>query len=396
MIEYWVNFSDATPVKKSRKSKRMRLPNGFGTISEIKGKDLRNPFRAMVTVGKDEKGKPVRKPLKPQSYFHTYNDAYAALIEYNKNPYDLTEDTTCNTIFERWFEQHCKTASSSSSISHYQNAWKYCSAVYNMPVRDIRARHIKGCMENGIAMIWGKPQTPPVRVKKNIKILFNQMLDYALEYELVDKNYARTFNLPDDIVKEINTVTNEHIAYSDEEIDTLWKHTDDLYVQMLLVQCYSGWRPKELMELAIENINLDEWTFMGGVKTDAGKDRIVPIHSAIRDIVTEKYNEAVNNDSMFLFNRADANGNIIPIDYATFNKELARLLKEYNLNTKHRLHDGRTHFVTTAKKSGLDEYAIKYIVGHKISDITEKVYTKRELDWLKTEIEKIKVGVAIV
>lgn len=396
MIEYWINFSDTTPMKKTRKNKRMRLPNGFGTISEIKGKDLRNPFRAMVTVGKDEKGKPIRKLLKPQSYFHTYNDAYAALIEYNKNPYDLTEDTTCNTIFEHWFEQHCKIASSSSSIRHYQNAWKYCGAIYNMPVRDIRARHIKGCMENGIAMIRGKPQTPPVRVKKNIKILFNQMLDYALEYELVDKNYARTFNLPDDIVKEINTVTNEHIAYSEEEIDALWKHTDDLYVQMLLVQCYSGWRPKELMELAIENINLEEWTFMGGVKTDAGKDRVVPIHSAIRNIVTKKYNEAVKNKSMFLFNRVGANGGMVPITYTTFNKELARLLKEYNLNTKHRLHDGRIHFVTTAKKSGLDEYAIKYIVGHKISDITEKVYTRRETDWLKTEIEKIKVSVAIV
>ena len=44
-------------------------------------------------------------------------------------------------------------------------------------------------------------------------------------------------------------------------------------------------------------------------------------------------------------------------------------------------------FVTTAKKYGVDEYAIKYMVGHVISDITEKVYTKRELDWLKTEID---------
>lgn len=48
------------------------------------------------------------------------------------------------------------------------------------------------------------------------------------------------------------------------------------------------------------------------------------------------------------------------------------------------------HFVTMAKKYGVDEYAIKYIVGHVINDITEKVYTKREIEWLKTEIEKIK------
>jgi hypothetical protein len=42
------------------------------------------------------------------------------------------------------------------------------------------------------------------------------------------------------------------------------------------------------------------------------------------------------------------------------------------------------------KKNNVDEYAIKYIVGHSINDITEKVYTKREVGWLKDEIEKIK------
>lgn len=34
--------------------------------------------------------------------------------------------------------------------------------------------------------------------------------------------------------------------------------------------------------------------------------------------------------------------------------------------------------------------AIMDMVGHKISDITEKVYTQREFEWLKDEIEKIK------
>lgn len=43
-----------------------------------------------------------------------------------------------------------------------------------------------------------------------------------------------------------------------------------------------------------------------------------------------------------------------------------------------------------AKKAEVDQYAIKYIVGHKIDDITERVYTQREPEWLKSEIEKIK------
>ena len=64
---------------------------------------------------------------------------------------------------------------------------------------------------------------------------------------------------------------------------------------------------------------------------------------------------------------------------------------ELNLNPEHRPHDGRKHFATMAKKYKFDKYAIKYMVGHKISDITEKVYTQREFEWIKTEMEKNKI-----
>lgn len=59
------------------------------------------------------------------------------------------------------------------------------------------------------------------------------------------------------------------------------------------------------------------------------------------------------------------------------------------LKMKHSPHDPRKYFITLCKNCGMDEYAIKYIVGHSIDDITEKVYTERELDWFKKEIEKI-------
>lgn len=61
-----------------------------------------------------------------------------------------------------------------------------------------------------------------------------------------------------------------------------------------------------------------------------------------------------------------------------------------HLNPAHKPHDGRKHFITMAKKYKVDEYAIKYMVGHEISDLTERIYTKREISWLKEEIEKIK------
>lgn len=378
--------------KKPRKSnKRRRLPNGFGQISEIKNRNLRNPFRAMVTVGKTPDGKPICKPLKPESYFATYNDAYAALVEYNKNPYDLEPSITMQELYDKWLPEYEKTVKSTKSAT---SAWAYCSGVYKMRVMDIRARHVKGCMEEGVAVIRGKEQHPTATMKNQIKSLFNMLLDYALEYELVDRNYSRTFNLTEETVKEIQSVKKEHIAFTDEEMDLLWANASSKQgVDILLIQCYSGWRPQELGLLELKDVDLENWTFQGGMKTDAGENRVVPIHSRIQDLVLRKYQEAEALGSPYLLNWADPNNRNrknLKLTYARYQKAFERIRDELKLNPNHRPHDGRTHFVTMAKRCGVDEYAIKYMVGHKISDITEKVYTRREFAWLREEIEKIK------
>ncbi len=44
---------------------------------------------------------------------------------------------------------------------------------------------------------------PSPRTKSRIKSLFNNMFDYALEYEIVPMNYARTFEISGDIIVEI-------------------------------------------------------------------------------------------------------------------------------------------------------------------------------------------------
>ena len=378
--------------KRPRKSnKRRRLPNGFGQISEIKNRNLRNPFRAMVTVGKTPEGKPICKPLKPESYFATYNDAYAALVEYNKNPYDLEPSITMKELYDKWLPEYEKTVKSTKSAT---SAWAYCSGVYKMRVMDIRARHVKGCMEEGVAIIRGKEQHPSATMKNQIKSLFNMMLDYALEYELVDRNYSRTFNLTEETVKEIQSVKKEHIAFTDEEMDLLWANISNKQgIDILLIQCYSGWRPQELGLLELKDVVLENWTFRGGMKTDAGENRVVPIHSRIQDLVLRKYQEAEALGSPYLLNWTDPNNRNkknIKLTYARYQKAFERIRDDLKLNPNHRPHDGRTHFVTMAKRYGVDEYAIKYMVGHKISDITEKVYTKREFAWLREEIEKIK------
>jgi len=363
-------------------TRHKRLPNGFGQISELKGMNLRKPFRAMVTIGKTDEGKPISKLLRPEAYFETYNDAYTALIEYNKNPYDIGKDLTLEELHNRWSEAYFKDTNPDSS-RYLKGAWNYCNSLKNIKVSEIRARHIKQLIDNNT--------TTPV-VRKNIKTLFKKILDYAVEYEITDKNYAKDVLLPKTDVKEMETNRKSHIPYTDAEIGILWENINNYpLAEVILFQCYSGWRPGELENLKTKNIDLKEGLMIGGMKTEAGKDRIVPIHSKIRPIVEKWYKEAINEGREYLIKVPSAKGQTI--DNLTYNRymvNLVPLLKQLNLNPDHHPHDGRVHFVTMAKKYQLDEYAIKYIVGHRINDITESVYTKRETTWLKAEMEKIK------
>lgn len=355
----------------TKKSKQhMRLPNGFGQITKISSKPLRNPYGAMVTVGKTSEGRPICKLLKPVSYFATYNEAYEALVEYNKNPYDIEPGITMSELYDRWSAEYFKKLANDSSIRTIKCAWNYCTEIYSMQVNAIRVRHLKGCIENSDAS---------ANIKSRMKSVFNLILDYAVEYELVDHNYARDFKLDSNIIEEKEQNKRDHIAFTEEEIEILWKNTGVVTVQMILIQIYMGWRPQELCKL--ETKNKRGCFISGGMKTKAGKDRLVPIHSKISELIEQNISLSEQLGSKYLFRS---------INYDKYNREFAKVISMLGLNPEYRPHDPRKTFVTLAKKYKVDEYAIKRIVGHAVSDITEAIYTERDNEWLKNEIEKIK------
>ena len=53
---------------------------------------------------------------------------------------------------------------------------------------------------------------------------------------------------------------------------------------MHLVMCYSGFRVSAYVQKGFE-VNLAEGYFRGGIKTESGRNRVVPIHSAIRPLI---------------------------------------------------------------------------------------------------------------
>ena len=237
-----------------------------------------------------------------------------------------------------------------------------------MKAQDIRVRHIKACME----------VTDAPTAKVCIKSLFNRMLDYALEYEIVTKNYARDFT-----VETPETQTN-HVAYTKQEMDILWQNTSIPLMNAILLQCYTGFRPRELCKIKLKDVNINERYIVGGMKTDAGKNRAVPICDKAMGLINKLMYMSELLGCEYLV--CDNDGK--PMTYSKYYHRFENIMKEVGIEG-HKPHDPRKTFVTMCKECNVDEYAIKRIVGHKIEDITENIYTDRKLDWLLEEVKKI-------
>ena len=127
------------------------------------------------------------------------------------------------------------------------------------------------------------------------------------------------------------------------------------------------------------------------MKTPAGKQRIVPIHSRVYELVKKNYNYALSIDSEYLFNdKGKTHSGSQKVTYDKYAYRFDKVIAALQLNPEHRPHDPRMTFITRAKKALVDEYALKAMVGHKIEDITESTYTVRDVEWLREDLEKMK------
>lgn len=143
---------------------RHRLPSGFGQISEIRKKNLTKPFRAMVTVGRKENGRPICKLLKPVAYFETYEEAYAALEEYHAR----MGSTMCE-LFNMWFNEKRPEMSHPEIV---RSDWSRCSSVWHIGVKDVRNTDLRACVQQ-------ENITPSEKAR--IAFLFRRLFDYARE-----------------------------------------------------------------------------------------------------------------------------------------------------------------------------------------------------------------------
>ena len=348
-------------IKKPRK-KHKKLPNGFGSIKKLSGNRCR-PYAAYPPVVEfRSNGSPVTVPA--VGYFEDWYTAFDALREYNKAPYDLSSrNITFKEVYQNYFtekyERNKKRTFSKSSKDSANAAFKNCYALHGRKFNELK----KSDLQNVIDACPLKHASLELIVS-----LFKGMYRYALENEITDKDYSQfiTINIKDDDEKGE--------PFTQEKLDLLWKNSSKDHVETILIMIYSGFRIKAFESLLI---NTEEWYFKGGVKTDAGKGRIVPIHESIKDFA-RRFNPESFSTQAFRLN---------------FYRTLEDLGIAYTENgKKHTPHDCRHTFSWLCDHYHVDELSKHMLMGHSLgNDVERSVYGHRTLDELRDEIHKIKV-----
>lgn len=349
------------------KGKAMRRPNGKGSVVKLSGK-RRQPFEVRVNTRMDERNYPVYDVL---GRFEDRDKALAALLEYTRSPYDLRIDSmTFTEIYEMWFNYKYvkgKKKYSNSSISCTKGAYKKCAALHNRIFKDIRTPDMQAILDN---------HDLSHAYMEHIQILFKQMYKYALQFDYITKDYAAFTRITKDD-------DDKHgIPFTYDDIGKLWQHVSDPFVDSVLILIYSGWRISELLKMPIADINTQDMTFKGGIKTTAGKNRIVPIHSKIQPLVANRLNDGYNT----LFGALGK-----PIDNsAAYYEYFNQALEIARIDTSHTPHDCRHTFATLLDNAGANQVSIKRLLGHSTgNDITEKIYTHKDIEQLRKAIELI-------
>lgn len=339
----------------------MRRCNGSGSIIKLGGK-RRKPYAVRVTAGWTDDGKQILKYL---SYHEKKTDARRALDAYNVNPYDIdAAKITFEEIYERWSKTEFETLSD-SMVNSYRSAYKHCKPLYGMVFKELRKSHLQGVIDSIKA-----PSMQDVT-----KFLFLKSYKYAMENDIVNKNYAQFVK----VAKKEES--KEKIPFTREEVDILWANIDKVkYADLVLILLYTGMRIGELLNMEKSNIFLEERYMVGGSKTKAGKGRIIPLHKRIVPLVEKRMKES---DSQWLYiNRIGAK-----LKYNSFTQYHWKPITDL-VGNEHTPHDTRHAFISEISRLGVDPITIRKIVGHSDKNVTEH-YTHKTIEELLAAVDKL-------
>lgn len=374
----------------ARKTRFGRRPNNTGTVVKLSGK-RRTPFCARVMS--DERD--IMTGKKKQiciGTFATREEALNALSLYSlKKSNSISNEDARNiapNLFDKIQEKTKKRVPTFKDIYHildeeefsklskssrngYASWIKHFETIYNRPIDNITLADLQYVFDNDKS----KNGT-----QLHMKVLCSKIFEYAVIHQYISRDFDYTSYIR---IAEFKQST-KHYPFTMDEIKKL-KALDTSEAHLILIYIYTGLRAGELLNIDRNNIHIDEPCnddgskmmisyIITGSKTDAGKNRIVPIHNDIKQFVVD---ELLKSDKR-----------LIDCSYKFLRGSILSTVNNY-LNAAHTMHDTRQTFASLCQLHNVDVYARKKILGHKLKDITFDIYTSASKNKLWTEVNKI-------
>lgn len=338
-----------------------RRLNNTGNISKLSG-NRSKPYRVLVSTGEmtfSDNGK-ARYIKKCIGTYATYNEAEYALALYNRNPqYTKKGFFTVKQVLDQWLES-IKGKKSDNTLKSYTSQAKHLEPIYEKDIESLDIIECQALLDN----VEGDTS------KRLVKLLLKSIIEYAPALNLNPKNITQNLFIPTHQKKQNSIFTTDEIRgvwelyerISNDRINkgsgsNGYMKNSDILVRMLLIMLYSGMRISEVLEVhdTPDKVFLDKRYLIGGIKTEAGINREIPIREEILPIIEEYMNMKM------------------PYTQATIPAIMSKFLKDNKIN--HHSHEARHTFISLAMTAKLPLPVIQQIVGHTSGSVTVSVYT---------------------
>lgn len=343
--------------------KLRRRANGTGTIIKLNGNRLKpyavkspstyiNGIYRSVYIG----------------YASTIKEAQAILDKYNAENIDAQgNDITFSFLFKYCLDKKENTVTYPTLKRYETDTIEIMKPYLEYPIRLIRYIDV----QNRLDLF-------PITKGKTCITMLKEIYMEAIKRDILIKDISALVQPSKIQVRVIN-----RNVYPDEFVQKLWdirETTNDEYtriIDMTLILFYTGMRGIEICKLENKNIFLDKNYFIAGSKTEAGQNRIIPIHSKIKPIMSKYISKGI-----LLFPELSG--------YTSDNLRTRFKKLKLELNIDNDLHSIRHTFITKLQRLNLSVSKIKKIVGHKSKDVTDGIYTHYTPEDLLEIINKLK------
>ena len=352
----------------------MRRPNGSGTIVKLSG-NRRRPYAVRISE-RDKYGQIVQKAL---GYFATAREAQEALDEHNRlkalgmAPAINQMNMTVQQVYDAWSERAFKKVGQ-KAINGYRSSWTCrLSRFADKKMREMTLDEWQSVLDELEAA--GKSHS---LVKKDVTLI-KGLYAYAMERDIVAKDYSAYLKIPS-IGPKV-----EKGAFSDLQLHQLEQLAKEGFpwADTVLILCLTGFRITEFLELTRFNYHPEYGGYLqGGIKTKAGKNRIVPVHPKIAPYLTIWLKKGTDT----IISRE---GKAVKSDW--FRKKAFNPIAQKLGVPDATPHWCRHTFASLLHRAGTDPLTAKWLMGHSTDqDITEH-YTHETIEELVRGIRLIRL-----